>query len=79
MVDPAPARLPPREAAVLRALQDAGGRVLSRGELASAAGLAGLSPRRVDGVLVSLRRRLPPGRLHTVRGRGWSLVAPDES
>lgn len=66
-------QLPPREAAVLAALEAAGGRVLSRADLARAAGLAGLSPRRVDSVLVSLRRRLPPGALVTVRGRGWAL------
>lgn len=59
-------------------LTEAGGRVLSRGELSRAAGLAGLSPRRVDSVLVALRRRLPPGALLTVRGRGWALSEPDE-
>ncbi len=74
---PEPDPLPPREAAVLRALEQAGGRVLSRADLARAAGLVGLSPRRVDGVLVALRRRLPPGRLLTVRGRGWALRPPD--
>ena len=66
--------LPEREAAVLAALQAAGGRVVSRAELARTAGLAGLSPRRVDGVLVRLRRVLPDGALVTVRGRGWALV-----
>jgi DNA-binding response OmpR family regulator len=70
--------LPEREAAVLAALQAAGGRVVSRAELARAAGLTGLSPRRVDGVLVRLRRVLPDGALVTVRGRGWALVpVPD--
>ncbi len=65
--------LPAREAAVLAALQAAGGRVLSRAELARAAGLQELSARRVDGVLVTLRRQLPAGSLVTVRGRGWAL------
>ena len=70
--------LPRREAAVLAALREAGGRVVSRTDLARAAGLGGLSERRVDGVLVRLRRRLPSGSLVTVRGRGWALVrAPD--
>lgn len=68
-----PDPLPPREAAVLAALEAASGRVLSRSELSRAAGLTGLSPRRVDSVLVSLRRRLPEGALVTVRGRGWAL------
>jgi DNA-binding response OmpR family regulator len=72
-----PEDLPPREAAVFRALTEAGGRVLSRSELTRAAGLVGLSPRRVDSVLVALRRRLPPGTLLTVRGRGWALARPE--
>jgi DNA-binding response OmpR family regulator len=71
---PAGEGLTPREAAVLAALHGAGGRVLARAELARRAGLAGLSERRVDAVLAALRRRLPPGSLVTVRGRGWALV-----
>lgn len=67
-----------REQAVLAVLRNAGGRVVSRAELARAAGLDGLSERRVDGVLVRLRRVLPPGALVTVRGRGWALTTtPD--
>ena len=70
--------LPEREAAVLAVLEAAGGRVVGRAELARAAGLDGLSRRRVDGVLVQLRRVLPEGALVTVRGRGWALApAPD--
>lgn len=70
--------LPDREAAVLAALRAAGGRVVARADLARAAGLGDLSPRRVDGVLVRLRRVLPDGALVTVRGRGWALVpSPD--
>lgn len=64
-----------REAAVLDVLRAARGRVVPRAELARAAGLAGLSERRVDGVLVRLRRALPEGVLVTVRGRGWALSA----
>lgn len=59
---------------MLGALRAAGGRVVSRAELARSAGLDGLSTRRVDGVLVALRRQLPDGSLVTVRGRGWMLV-----
>lgn len=47
---------------MLTALRAAGGRVLSRDDLARAAGLEGLSVRRVDGVLVrtdSVRRTVP--------------------
>ena len=67
--------LAPRERAVLEVLRAAGGRVVSRSDLARAVGLAGLSTRRVDGVLVRLRRALPEGALITVRGRGWALDA----
>lgn len=63
-----------QEAAVLAALRAAGGRVVSRGDLARSAGLEGLSARRVDSVLVAVRRQLPRGALVTVRGRGWMLV-----
>ena len=48
--------------------------MVSRAELARAAGLDGLSERRVDGVLVRLRRVLPDGALVTVRRRGWALL-----
>lgn len=63
---------------MLEVLRSAAGRVVSRADLARAAGLDGLSERRVDGVLVRLRRALPDGALITVRGRGWALsAAPD--
>jgi len=68
--------LPEREAAVLAVLRAADGRVVARDALARAAGLGGLSARRVDSVLVRLRRVLPEGSLVTVRGRGWALVPP---
>jgi len=68
-------RLSEIELAVLTALRKADGRVVSRAELARAAGVEALSARRVDGVLVGLRRVLPHGSLVTVRGRGWALVA----
>ena len=62
---------------MLAVLRAAGGRVVSRRDLAAAAGLGGLSERRVDGVLVRLRRALPPGTLVTGRGCGWALLPPD--
>ncbi len=64
--------LTPRERAVLDVLDAERGRVVSRVDLARRAGLSGLSPRRVDTLLVALRRRLGD-RLVTVRGRGWML------
>src|SRR5262245_3630703 len=63
------------ERMVLEALLDAGGRVLGRVELARRAGLRKHSPRRVDSVLVALRRRLGPDAIVTVRRRGWRLDA----
>lgn len=50
------------------------GRVVSRGELARAAGLAGLSDRRCDSLLVGVRRAVGAERVLTVRRRGWMYV-----
>jgi DNA-binding response OmpR family regulator len=62
------------ERAVLGALASVEGRVLSRSELAQRSGLAELSARRVDSILVSLRRRIGPDSIVTVRARGWRLA-----
>ena len=58
---------------MLRVLVETRGRVISRRELARRAGLAELSERRCDSVLVSIRRALGPDALVTVRSRGWML------
>jgi DNA-binding response OmpR family regulator len=62
-----------REAALLDALRSSGRRVVTRRELARAAGLRE-HPRRVDVHLVNVRRSLSDEELINVRGRGWMLV-----
>ncbi len=61
-----------REQALLQALLDANGRVVTRTELARAAGLR-QQPRRVDVHLVNVRKHLPDGQLQNVRSRGWRI------
>jgi DNA-binding response OmpR family regulator len=72
-----PAQLTPREAAVYDALRSRQGRVVSRQELIRLTGFGDLSARRVDAVLVGLRRALGPEAIVTVRVRGWLLRAGD--
>jgi DNA-binding response OmpR family regulator len=62
-----------QEQSVLRVLVETRGRVISRRELARRAGLAELSERRCDSVLVSIRKALGADSLVTVRSRGWML------
>jgi DNA-binding response OmpR family regulator len=64
-----------QEQSVLGVLVANRGRVISRRELARRAGLAGLSERRCDSVLVSIRKLLGPSSVITVRSRGWMLSA----
>jgi DNA-binding response OmpR family regulator len=59
---------------VLAVLVESHGRVVSRTELLRRAGLRGLSPRRVDVLLVDVRRIVGDAHLVNVRGRGWMLT-----
>jgi DNA-binding winged helix-turn-helix (wHTH) protein len=66
-------RLGEQEQSVLGVLLVNRGRVISRRELARRAGLANLSERRCDSLLVAIRRALGPESVVTVRSRGWML------
>ncbi|MEK7424446.1 MAG: helix-turn-helix domain-containing protein [Actinomycetota bacterium] len=68
-----------QERAVLAVLCAYRGRVVSRRELSRRAGLGDLSERRCDSLLVTLRRRLGPEALITVRSRGWMLSPAAEA
>ncbi len=70
-IDGVPLTLTDQEFTVLEALS--GRAVVSREELRRLAGLTHQSARRVDGILVKLRRVLGPSAIRTVRGRGWML------
>jgi hypothetical protein len=59
---------------VYQVLESNAGRVLSRVELARRAGIAELSERRCDSLIVGIRRCVGPERVRTVRRRGWMLV-----
>ena len=63
-----------QERAVLDALSQRSGRVVSRSELARAVGVADLSERRCDSLVVAVRRALGADRVVTVRRRGWMLL-----
>ncbi len=72
--DPTPLEhLGPQERAVLFALAQSAGKVVSRRELAKRVGIAELSERRCDSLLVGVRRVLGPDAIVTVRSRGWML------
>lgn len=68
-------RLGGQERSVLSVLLTNRGRVISRRELARRAGLANLSERRCDSLLVAIRRALGAESVVTVRSRGWMLSA----
>ena len=73
--DPLVHRLGEQEQTVLDVLLIHRGRVISRRELARRAGLANLSERRCDSLLVAIRRALGPDSVVSVRSRGWMLSA----
>ncbi len=58
---------------MLAVIVETPGRVISRPELARRAGLRDLSERRIDAVMVTLRRSLGADAIRTVRRRGWML------
>lgn len=62
------------ELRVLRVLVESTGRVVSRTELIRRAGLRGVAPRRIDVLLVEIRRIVGECNLVNVRGRGWMLM-----
>lgn len=62
-----------QERAVLLALAEDAGKVVSRRELARRIGVENLSERRCDSILVGVRRVLGPDAIRTVRSRGWIL------
>jgi DNA-binding response OmpR family regulator len=66
--------LSPQELAVIEALRSGSGRVLGRTELARAAGIAPSQGRRVDVLLVGIRRSLGADAIVNVRNRGWKFV-----
>jgi DNA-binding response OmpR family regulator len=66
--------LTPQERAIYHVLAANAGRVVSRAELARAAGMTDLSERRCDSLLVGVRRAVGHDRVRTVRRRGWMLV-----
>lgn len=64
-----------QELAVLKVLVACDGRVVGRDYIARESGIGVSSARRVDSYLVSLRRRLGPDSVVTIRQRGWMLTA----
>ncbi len=78
-VDPGPpphgtVSLGAQERAVLAVLVANQRRVVGRREISRAAGLAELSERRCDSLLVGIRRAIGSDAVVTVRSRGWMLA-----
>jgi DNA-binding response OmpR family regulator len=63
-----------QELAIIDALRRGDGRVLGRTELARLVGIAPSQGRRIDVLLVGVRRILGPEAVVNVRNRGWRFV-----
>ena len=72
-----PPELSSAEVAIWRVLQQSSGRVVNRTELMRRAGLSRVTARRIDVLLVAVRRAVGSENLLNVRGRGWMLIEPD--
>ncbi len=70
-----PVGLSDQEHAVFNAINAARGRLITRTELARVAQVPVTPARRVDGLLINVRRALAPEELINVRRRGWMLEA----
>jgi DNA-binding response OmpR family regulator len=70
---PSPVGLTDQERCIFDAICAARGRVVTRTELARAARLPQTQARRVDVLLVNVRRALGDDELVNVRSRGWML------
>jgi DNA-binding response OmpR family regulator len=73
-----PPQLTIQEQQIVAALQAANGRVVGRTELARAAGIAPQG-RRIDVLLVNVRRTLGADSIVNVRNRGWRLTNTDDT
>jgi DNA-binding response OmpR family regulator len=73
LADGQPVRLTATESAVLAALLDQPGRVLSRRQLLAAAGHPAAGDRAADVYIAQLRAKLGSGVIRTVRGAGYTV------
>lgn len=69
--------LTPQERAVFIVLAAEPNRVMTRLEIARAAGISDLNQRRCDSLIVGIRRVVGADRLITVRRRGYLLISGD--
>jgi DNA-binding response OmpR family regulator len=67
-------QLTSQEQVLVELLRSSNGRVFGRMELARAAGIAPANSRRIDVLLVNVRRNLGAESIVNVRNRGWRYV-----